>query len=303
VLTVLVIIAVLGILFGAAALATYDGEVLRDPEPDAFRVGLPAAHLQPEDVANVRFDMVLRGYRMSEVDDVLSRLAGELAARDERINRLEQALVDVVEPAVHELEVALEQPVDEPAVPSFAPLEPEATAPASISGPLTATTWWTEPVPEPEPAPEPVASAPEERPAAEPEQTSQPVADPEPVASAPEETPAPEPERTPEPEPVTAAEPERAPGPEPEPVASAPEETPAPEPEKTLEPEPAPPVAAAPEDAFGSFAFPELHPAEPVAEPVSEPVAEPAADEPEPRADPPPTARDWWADLQEPPKP
>ena len=82
-LTALVVLAVLGILFGAAALATYDGELLADPHPDDAGVELPATALQPEDVAEVRFDMALRGYRMAEVDALLARLAGELAAREQ----------------------------------------------------------------------------------------------------------------------------------------------------------------------------------------------------------------------------
>ena len=64
VLTVLVILAVLGILFGAAVLATYEGDVLKDPHPDDRAVGRPPGQLQPEDVAELRFDQAQRGYRM-----------------------------------------------------------------------------------------------------------------------------------------------------------------------------------------------------------------------------------------------
>ena len=44
--------------------------------------GLPDDALAVEDVAAVRFSIGFRGYRMDEVDDVLDRLADELAARD-----------------------------------------------------------------------------------------------------------------------------------------------------------------------------------------------------------------------------
>jgi DivIVA domain-containing protein len=104
VLTVVVILGVVGILFGSAALATYEGQVLADPASFDRDPGLPDGAVQPEDVAELRFDMALRGYRMGEVDVVLARLAGELAARDSRIAQLEQALVAVVEPAVEEAE-------------------------------------------------------------------------------------------------------------------------------------------------------------------------------------------------------
>jgi DivIVA domain-containing protein len=172
VLTVLVILAVLGILFGAAALATYEGDVLQDPRPDDRHAGLPPASLQPEDVAELRFDMALRGYRMNEVDLALERLATELSARDARIQELELALVESVEPAPVE-PPPLEEPP--PAAPeTFEPFEPAAVAPAAISGPLTGTTWWTAPVPEPEQEPvaavdvdPPVAPEPEPEPEAE----------------------------------------------------------------------------------------------------------------------------------------
>ncbi|MCU1621919.1 MAG: hypothetical protein JWL79_764 [Frankiales bacterium] len=156
-LTVLVILAVLGILFGAAALATYEGDVLQDPRPDERHAGLPPASLQPEDVAELRFDMALRGYRMNEVDLALERLATELSARDARIQELELALVESVVRAPVE-PPPLEEPP--PAAPeTFESFEPAAVAPAAISGPLTGTTWWTAPVPEPVEEPEEVPVA------------------------------------------------------------------------------------------------------------------------------------------------
>ena len=275
-LTVLVILAVLGILFGAAVLATYEGEVLKDPHPDDRGGALPAAQLQPEDVAELRFDMALRGYRMSEVDAVMERLGDELADRDARIARLEQALVEVVEPAVtaaEQLSVA-SAPVDMPeapveqtqaavpeegpaAVEAYEPLEPPAAAPAAISGPLTATTWFTEPAPaasavpaeDPEPA---VASAPVDIPDAPPEQT-QALEEPEPsVASAQVDTADAELEQTPAP----ALEPD-----EPAPsVASAPVDIPDAQPEQTQDPEAL--TLPAGDDAFS---FPELQLPDPAA--------------------------------------
>lgn len=170
-LTVLVILAVLGILFGAAALATYEGDVLKDPHPDDWAAGLPVSSLQPEDVTELRFDMALRGYRMAEVDAALERLADELAVRDHRIAELERTLAEDVQPVVtapepvaltvveqQDAEPVLEEEEPPPAaVEAFEPLEPATVAPAAISGPLTATTWWTDLAPEPgaEPVQEP----------------------------------------------------------------------------------------------------------------------------------------------------
>lgn len=50
--------------------------------------GVPDGPLHGPDVAGLRFDQVLRGYRMSQVDQVLDRLATELADRDVEIARL-----------------------------------------------------------------------------------------------------------------------------------------------------------------------------------------------------------------------
>ena len=51
-----------------------------DDRPDAL---VPAAGpLGAEDLRSVRFSLALRGYRMSEVDALLARLASELERRD-----------------------------------------------------------------------------------------------------------------------------------------------------------------------------------------------------------------------------
>ena len=88
-LTILLLLVVLAVLFGAAALLTSDRPLLADAPPDAADVGLPTGPVQPEDVAALRFSMAPRGYRMAEVDDVLDRLGAELADRDRRLALLE----------------------------------------------------------------------------------------------------------------------------------------------------------------------------------------------------------------------
>ena len=50
-------------------------------EADAAALGLGEGPLGADDVAAVRFPVVLRGYRMADVDRVLERLAEELAQR------------------------------------------------------------------------------------------------------------------------------------------------------------------------------------------------------------------------------
>lgn len=88
-LTVLAVLGVVVVLGVAALAATRDGALLVPAPPDRPDLGLPAAPMDAEDVAGLRFGMVLRGYRMAEVDEVLDRLAGELAERDRRIAELE----------------------------------------------------------------------------------------------------------------------------------------------------------------------------------------------------------------------
>lgn len=52
--------------------------------------GLPRGGVDPQDLGDLRFDQVVRGYRMSQVDEVLARLSDELATRDAEIDRLRQ---------------------------------------------------------------------------------------------------------------------------------------------------------------------------------------------------------------------
>jgi DivIVA domain-containing protein len=66
---------------------------LPEAEPDRIDDPLPADRpVGPADVVAVRLPVAPRGYRMAEVDDVLDRLAAEIAERDARITELETAL-------------------------------------------------------------------------------------------------------------------------------------------------------------------------------------------------------------------
>lgn len=66
---------------------------LRDVEPDRPADPLPLERpLAPADLIRVRLPVAPRGYRMAEVDDVLDRVAAELAERDARIADLRRAL-------------------------------------------------------------------------------------------------------------------------------------------------------------------------------------------------------------------
>ncbi|MGK5630770.1 cell division protein DivIVA [Streptomyces sp. URMC 123] len=70
-----------------------DGAALRDAHPDRLDAPLPADRpVARADLEALRLPMTVRGYRMTDVDDVLGRLGAELAERDDRIARLEAAL-------------------------------------------------------------------------------------------------------------------------------------------------------------------------------------------------------------------
>jgi DivIVA domain-containing protein len=88
-LWVALVVAVLGL---TAAVAVGRGGALARAYPDRPDVRLPAGRpLTADDLSDVDFSVVLRGYRMDEVDEVIRRLVHEIAARDARLARLGEA--------------------------------------------------------------------------------------------------------------------------------------------------------------------------------------------------------------------
>ena len=79
VLQYLVIAAVIGlVVFGIAVFVFGRGEQLAPLSPRVSPTELPDAEMTADDVRKVRFAVALRGYRMSDVDWALERMAGEL---------------------------------------------------------------------------------------------------------------------------------------------------------------------------------------------------------------------------------
>jgi DivIVA domain-containing protein len=83
--------------FGIAAFTLGHGGGLGAAEPDSratdLATDLPADRpLRPSQLAGLRFDLALRGYRMAQVDEVLRRLGTELQVRDAEIRRLRREL-------------------------------------------------------------------------------------------------------------------------------------------------------------------------------------------------------------------
>jgi len=88
---------------------------------------LPEENLHDEDLAELRFDVTARGYRMSQVDGVVDRLRRELREKDEQIAFLRSGSVGTSdEPAAEEAAVE-EAPVAERAVGQAAAAEPAGT--------------------------------------------------------------------------------------------------------------------------------------------------------------------------------
>lgn len=87
------LIALVAVVAAVALVALGAGGELSEAEPDRLRHPLPPDRpVHRADLAALRFPLVLRGYRMTDVDDVLDRVAAELAHRDARIAELEARL-------------------------------------------------------------------------------------------------------------------------------------------------------------------------------------------------------------------
>ena len=87
------LIALVAVVAAVAMAVLGDGGSLRDSEPDRIEDRLPPDRpLLRADIDSVRLPVTVRGYRMLDVDEVLDRLAAELAERDARITELQSAL-------------------------------------------------------------------------------------------------------------------------------------------------------------------------------------------------------------------
>jgi DivIVA domain-containing protein len=93
-LLTLAVALVLGlIVFGAAAFTLGRAPGLEPASPDAAPHDLPRHRpMGPGDLGAVRFDVVLRGYRMDQVDAVLERVGDELGMRDAELLALQEEL-------------------------------------------------------------------------------------------------------------------------------------------------------------------------------------------------------------------
>jgi DivIVA domain-containing protein len=90
------LVVVGGLLFLLASFAFGRGEELAPMPPGGTPVELPDDRpVRGEDVRGLRMSVVLRGYRMAEVDWVLEQLARQIDWRDHEIDRLRNAIGDL----------------------------------------------------------------------------------------------------------------------------------------------------------------------------------------------------------------
>jgi DivIVA domain-containing protein len=89
-----VMVFVAAVVFLLASVLFGRGEELPPLPPGASPTRLPARDIAGEDLKGVRFQLVLRGYKMSEVDWVLQRLGDELDGLRAQVADLEQRLAE-----------------------------------------------------------------------------------------------------------------------------------------------------------------------------------------------------------------
>jgi len=81
--TWVVVLVVIVVVSALVVLAVMRGEQMAPAYDDRRDVVIPADRpLRADDLGTVRFTTAARGYRMSEVDDLLDRLRAEMAERE-----------------------------------------------------------------------------------------------------------------------------------------------------------------------------------------------------------------------------
>ena len=90
----LVMVLVAAVVFLLASILFGRGEELPPLPPGASPTRLPESGITGDDLRIVRFQQVVRGYKMSEVDWVLARVGAELDELRARVAELERQLAD-----------------------------------------------------------------------------------------------------------------------------------------------------------------------------------------------------------------
>ncbi|WP_406038319.1 DivIVA domain-containing protein [Micromonospora sp. NBC_00898] len=104
-LLLVVALTVAAVVFGVTVLISGRDPGLAPAEPDGRAVPLPGSRpLRESDVAEVRFDTALRGYRMAQVDQAMRRAAYDIGYKSELIGVLEAEVAALREGRTEEAE-------------------------------------------------------------------------------------------------------------------------------------------------------------------------------------------------------
>lgn len=90
----LVMLLVAAVVFLVAAVVFGRGEELAPLAPGSSPTRLPAQDITGDDIRSVKLQLVLRGYKMAEVDWVLNRLGVELDDLRAKVAELEAELAE-----------------------------------------------------------------------------------------------------------------------------------------------------------------------------------------------------------------
>ncbi len=123
---VLVVGVVAAIIYFATALLAGRGEELEPMSPGATPTRLPARDLTGADIRELRFQQAFRGYRMSEVDWALDRLAAEVEGLRARLAVHEGSAPPPVDPEEPEALTDVVSPEADPT-----PTDPTAGVPST----------------------------------------------------------------------------------------------------------------------------------------------------------------------------
>ena len=128
VLLYLVIAALIGVVVFFLAVVVFGrGEQMAPLDPRTAPAELPEADIRSADVTALRFSMALRGYRMSDVDWALARLAGELQSVRNQNEAFRQQLA-LTDPGHPLLAIGSGTPGDGPAADTQAQPGPAGSA-------------------------------------------------------------------------------------------------------------------------------------------------------------------------------
>jgi len=142
-LVLVIVLVVAALVFGVASMLTGDDPGLSPVDPDGRALPLPNNRsLAEHDLKTVRFDVTIRGYRMSQVDRVLRRTAYDVGYKDEMIAVLEAEVAALRDGRAEDADL-LRKAREAAANPTPAPVETQPPAgdfgPPDLPADLTVT--------------------------------------------------------------------------------------------------------------------------------------------------------------------